>query len=187
MQSIPKPRPGEFPPYAAMYIDLLPDDGRIVEHLEQQVQRVQAMFRDMSADRLAYRYAPGKWTPREVLLHIIDDERIYAYRALRFARGDATELPGFDEKPYAVASEADARSVPSLLDEHAAVRRSTVALFANLPDAAWDRAGVANGARVSVRALVYHIAGHERHHLDVLRERYGIVAPPAGATEHRPR
>lgn len=182
MRSIPKPQPGEFPPYAAMYIDLLPDDGRIIHHLEHQVQLVQAMFGSLPPERLAHRYAPGKWTPREVLLHIIDDERIYAYRALRFARGDVTELPGFDEQPYAVASEADTRPVPSLLDEHAAVRRSTVALFANLPDAAWDRTGVANGARVSVRALIYHIAGHEIHHLNVLRERYGIAAGRPAAT-----
>jgi hypothetical protein len=175
MRTVPKPSAGEFPPYAAMYLDLLPDDGRVLEHLESQGRLVASVFREMPAERLAHRYAPGKWTPKQILLHLADDERIYAYRALRFARGDATELPGFDQDPYADASEADARSLESLLDEHAAVRRSTLALFAGLPEAAWLRAGVANGARVTVRALAWHIAGHELHHLNVLRDRYCVA------------
>lgn len=180
MRTITKPGPGEFPPYAAMYIDLLPDDGRVLAHLAEQLDRSAAVFRAASAELLVRRYAPGKWTPKEILLHVIDDERIYAYRALRFARGDATALPGFDQEPYAAASEADARPLESLLDEYAAVRRATLSLFANLPEAAWLRAGVANGARVTVRALAYHIAGHERHHLAVLRERYGLPGEEQG-------
>ena len=172
MRAIAKPAAGEFPAYAAMYIDLLPDDGRVLAHLEEQASLVGAFFRALPADRLGYRYAPGKWTPKEVLLHIVDDERIYAYRALRFARGDETELPGFDQDPYVTASGADARPLESLLAEHAAVRASTLSLFAGLPEAAWTRSGIANGARVTVRALVWHMAGHELHHLGVLRERY---------------
>lgn len=172
MRAIAKPAAGEFPPYAAMYIDLLPDDGRVLVHLEEQARLVDSFFRALPAERLAYRYAPGKWTPKEILLHLVDDERIYGYRALRFARGDETELPGFDQDPYAEASGADARSLESLLAEHAAVRASTLSLFGNLPEAAWDRGGVANGARVTVRALAWHVTGHELHHLGVLRERY---------------
>ena len=171
-RTIPPPAPGEFPPYAAMYIDLLPRDGRVLDYLERQALLVQEVFGAMPAEVLGYRYAPGKWTPGEILLHVIDDERIYAYRALRFARGDATELAGFDQDPYAAASGAELRTVESLLEEHAAVRRSTVTLFANLPEAALARGGVANGAHVTVRALAYHIAGHELHHLNVLRHRY---------------
>lgn len=172
MRAIPKPAPGEYPAYAAMYIDLLPDDGRLLAHLEEQARLVAAFFRALPADRLTYRYAPGKWTPKEILLHVVDDERIYACRALRFARGDETELPGFDQDPFAAASGADARSLESLLAEHAAVRASTLGLFASLPEAAWMRSGVANGARVTVRALAWHMAGHELHHLGILRERY---------------
>ena len=172
MRAIPKPAAGEYPPYAAMYIDLLPDDGRVLAHLEEQGHLVAEFFRALPPDRHTYRYAPGKWTPKEILLHVVDDERIYACRALRFARGDETELPGFDQDPFAAASGADARSLESLLAEHAAVRTSTLCLFDNLPDAAWMRSGVANGARVTVRALAWHMAGHELHHLRILRERY---------------
>jgi uncharacterized damage-inducible protein DinB len=172
VRAIAKPAAGEYPPYAAMYIDLLPDDGRVLARLEDQARLIDAFFRALPADRLRYRYAEGKWTPKEILLHLADDERIYAYRALRFARGDETELPGFDQGPYAAASGADARPLESLLIEHAAVRASTLSLFANLPEAALMRSGVANGARVTVRALAWHIAGHELHHLKILRERY---------------
>lgn len=178
MRPIPKPQPGEYDPYASMYIDLLPDDSRVLDHLVRQAEVVRAAFEPLTAGALERRYAPGKWTPKEILLHVVDDERIYAYRALRFARADATALPGFDQDPYTAAAEAGTRSVASLLDEHDAVRRSTLTLFQNLPDAALERAGIANGARVTVRALAWHIAGHERHHLNVLRERYGIPAAP---------
>lgn len=173
MRSIPRPSPGEYPAYAAMYVDLVPDDGQVLAHLERGGRVVHDLFSSLSAERLAHRYAAGKWTPKEILLHLVDDERIYAYRALRFARGDSTELPGFDQEPYAVASRADGRSVQSLLEEHAAVRRATLTLFDNLPGEALARSGIANGAEVTVRALAYHIAGHELHHLAVLRERYG--------------
>jgi uncharacterized damage-inducible protein DinB len=172
VRTIEKPRRGEYPPYAAMYIDLLPDDGRVLEHLDESGRTVRRLVEALPAERLDHRYAPGKWTIREILLHLVDDERIYGYRALRFARNDATELPGFEQDDYAAQSRAGERSVESLLDEHAAVRRATIALFAGLPDEAWLRAGVANGARVTVRALAYHIAGHELHHLNVIRERY---------------
>ena len=177
LRSIEKPRTGEYAPYAAMYVDLVPDDGRVLEHLAAQARRTESAFESASADRLLHPYAAGKWTPREILLHIVDDERIFSYRALRFARGDATELPGFEQDPYAAASGANARSVASLLDEYRAVRQSTLMLFQNLPSEAFDRAGVASGARVTVRALVYHITGHELHHLNVLRDRYAISAP----------
>ena len=105
-------------------------------------------------------------------MHIIDDERIFAYRALRFARNDKTPLPGFDQEPYALESKANERSVESLLEEYSAVRNATLALFENLPDEAWMRIGTANDHAVSVRALIYHIAGHELHHLNIIREKY---------------
>lgn len=118
------------------------------------------------------RYAEGKWTIKEILGHLIDDERIYSYRALRFARNDSTELPGFDQERYAEYSDANNREINDLLDEFTLVRQSTIALFKSLDDAAFMRSGVADGKRVTVRALSYHIAGHELRHMNIIRERY---------------
>lgn len=172
LRSITKPEIGEFAPYVSMYIDLLPDDGRVLEHLASGFEEVRSLVRSLPADRLTHRYAPGKWSLKEILVHIVDDERIYCYRALRFARGDHTELPGFDQDSYAALSEADHRDLSSILEEYEAVRRSTVAFFAALPEPVLTRAGTADGNPMSVRAIAYHIAGHERHHLGVIRERY---------------
>lgn len=172
MRAIAKPEPGEYPPYARMYIDLLPDDGRLLEHLEADLRETEALVRSLSEEQLLRRYAPGKWSIKEVLLHVIDDERIYAYRALRFARDDRTELPGFEQDDYVPPSKADQRSAESLLAELAAVRAATIELYRGLPEEALLRSGVANGNRASVRALGYHLAGHELHHVRLIRERY---------------
>ena len=126
----------------------------------------------MPEGTLLYRYAEGKWTIKEVLVHIIDDERIYAYRALRFARNDKTELPGFDQDPYAFYSNANVRSIESIIEEYEAVRMSTITLFNGFSDDVMLRSGVANNNEVTVRALGYHIAGHELHHLNILKNRY---------------
>ena len=106
------------------------------------------------------------------MAHLIDDERIYAYRALRFARNDQTELPGFDQDDYAIESAANERSLDDLLEEFAAVRRSTIALFNSFDERVWTRSGVASGNVMSVRAAAYHIAGHELRHLNIIKERY---------------
>jgi uncharacterized damage-inducible protein DinB len=172
MRTIPKPQPGEYAPYAIQYIGLLPDDGQVLKHLAEGFRSLRALLAGLPEERLLHRYGPGKWSVKEVVQHISDDERIYAYRALRFARGDTTELPGFEQEPYAEASEADRRSIASLLAELGAVRRATIQLFAGLPHAALVRQGVANGNPMSVRAAVYHIAGHELHHVRILRESY---------------
>ncbi|HEU4456431.1 MAG TPA: DinB family protein [Longimicrobium sp.] len=172
MKRIAKPQAGEFPAYASMYIDLLPDDGRVLEHLEANLAATEALVASLSGEQLLHRYAEGKWTIKEVLVHVVDDERIYAYRALRFARGDATPLPGFEQDDYALRSGANGREIAGIMAEYAAVRRATIALFDGLEDDALVRSGVANGNPVSVRALAYHIAGHELHHVALLRERY---------------
>ena len=172
MRRIEKPKEGEYPPYAEIYIGLLPDDGLVLNHLRENGKATRDLILSLPEDKLAFRYAEGKWTIKEILAHLIDDERIYAYRALRFARNDGTELPGFEQDDYALHSGANLRGVGSLLREFAAVRRSTVALFDSFDDEALLRSGVADGKRSSVRALAYHIAGHELRHVNIIKERY---------------
>ena len=169
---IEKPREGEYPAYAHIYIDLLPDDGLILKHLADNLKATKSFVISIPRDRLLHRYAEGKWTIKEILGHIVDDERIYVYRALRFARNDSTELPGFDQDQYARYSEANQRDCRDLLDEFSLVRQSTIAFFKSLNVTALMRTGVADGQSVSVRALAYHIAGHELRHMNIIRERY---------------
>jgi hypothetical protein len=118
------------------------------------------------------RYAPDKWTLKDVLGHIIDDERIFAYRAFCLTRGETKSLAGFDEKVYAANADAESRSWGDLLDEYRIVRTASVALFSSLLPGAWERAGEVNGYRATPRGLAFHIAGHELHHLHIVRERY---------------
>jgi len=172
MRPIPRPEPDEFPAYARIYIDRIPADGRLLEHMAASLASTVALVRSLSDATLLRRYAPDKWTLKQVLVHVIDDERIYTYRALRFARGDSTELPGFEQDDYARLCGADERRAADILAELAAVRESTIALFRGFDDAALLRSGVADGKRASVRALGYHIAGHEAHHMAIVRERY---------------
>jgi uncharacterized damage-inducible protein DinB len=172
LRVIEKPREGEYPPYAHIYIDLLPDDGLILQHLADNLKTTKKFIVSIPKDRLLHRYVEAKWTIKEILAHIVDDERIYVYRALRFARNDSTELRGFDQDQYARYSQANQRDSGDLLNEFSLVRQSTIAFFKSLDAAALLRTGVANGQRVSVRALAYHIAGHELRHVNIIRERY---------------
>ena len=121
-----------------------------------------------------YAYGPGKWTLKEVLQHIIDTERVFAYRLLRISRGDKTPLPGFDENEYVNMSNARDRDPDALIDEYINVRRSTISLIDSLPNDVLLKMGTASDHPISVRALVYIIAGHEQHHLSIIRERYLI-------------
>lgn len=172
LRKIEKPQPGEYAAYASMYVDLTPDDGPILIFLERNAEILANLYRSLPEERLLYRYAPGKWTMKEILNHLIDDERIYAYRALRFARNDRAELPGFDQDLYATESRANERELDDLLDEYAEVRRSSIALFNAFSDEMLLRRGTADGHSVSVRGLIYHLAGHEQRHLNIIRERY---------------
>jgi len=172
MRTIEKPKDGEFPPYADMYIRLLPDDGLLLKHLEDNFIATKELILSLNEEKLNYRYAANKWTIKEILVHIIDDERIYAYRALRFARNDQTELPGFEQDDYTLHSQANTRSLQSILGEYEAVRYATIALFNGLPEDAFLRRGTANNNKATVRALAYHIAGHELHHMNIIREKY---------------
>ena len=169
---IEKPQAGEYPVYADRYISLLPNDGMILKHFAANLASTKKFLLSIPKARLLYRYAEGKWTIKEILGHIVDDERIYVYRALRFARNDSTELPGFEQDDFARYSEANKRDVGDLLEEFTLVRQATIAFFQSLGDAALLRSGVADGKRASVRALAYHIAGHELRHMNIIKERY---------------
>lgn len=168
---IPRPAPDEYAPYYAPYLQDLPE-GDLLRLLEQQAEAFLALLRTFGEGRGDHRYAPEKWTVREVVGHVTDAERVFAYRALRFARADATPLSGFEENAYVAAAGFGRRTLADLAEEFAAVRKATIKLFMGLDATVLDRAGVANGHRVSVRALAWIIAGHERHHARILRERY---------------
>jgi len=172
MKKIEKPREGEYAPYTIMYIGLLPDDGLVLKYLEDNLNATKDFILSLPEEKLTYRYAEGKWTIKEILVHIIDDERIYAYRALRFARNDKTELPGFEQDDYAIHSGANGRDIKDILKEFARVRHATISLFEGFDRDALLRAGVADGKVMSVRAAAYHIAGHELRHINIIKERY---------------
>ena len=163
---------GEYNPYAIMYIKLLPDDGLVLKHLKENFKKVKEFVLSLPHDKLNYRYAQNKWTIKEILVHIMDDERIYAYRALRIARNDKTPLPGFEQEDYIPFSKANKRSLNNIFQEYKTIRNATLSLFNNLNKEDLLRIGTANDHPVSVRALAYHIAGHELHHLNIIRERY---------------
>ena len=169
--TVPRPSSSEYAPFYAGYVAGVPD-GDLIALLEEQGQGTLALLGAISEEKSNYRYAPGKWTVREVLGHIMDGERVFSYRALTFARGDAGPLPSFDENAWAAASNAGRRTMKDLLAEYRAVRAATVALFASLGAEEFARSGVASKNPVTVRALAYIVAGHERHHLRILRERY---------------
>ncbi|MDH5235723.1 MAG: DinB family protein [Gemmatimonadota bacterium] len=166
-----RPAADEYAPFYAGYLQQVPD-GDVVEALIGGAEIAAALLHDVSEEVAQKAYAPGKWTLKEVVQHLADAERVFAYRALRFGRGDTTELPGWDENAYAPASGANDRSLESLLDELESVRESTVTLFEGLPEEAWTRRGKANGQAVSVRALAWIAAGHLLHHLEIIQERY---------------
>lgn len=176
---IPRPDASEHLPYYARYIDRVPD-GDLLQTLRTQLDDTLSLVRGLDESRGGHRYAPGKWTIREVLAHVIDAERIFAYRALRIARGDATPLSSFDENAYAENAGAESRTLADLADELEHVRLGNLAMFRALSDEALARMGTASGGPVSVRALAWIIAGHEMHHVALLRERY-LADTPADA------
>src|SRR2546423_9977909 len=161
-----RPADDEYLPYYGRYIQRVPD-GDVLSTLSRQIRETLALFRGLPESVASYRYAPDKWSVNEMVGHMIDTERIFAYRALRFARADATPLAGYEQDDYARNSTFNAYPLSELADELENVRRSTVYLFRHMDDEAWARRGVANNAEVSVRALAYIIAGHELHHREI--------------------
>jgi hypothetical protein len=169
-----RPTSAEFAPYYAGYIALVPDDQMDIAHtLADQHHDTVAVLR-RAKSKADYSYAPGKWTVKQVVGHICDTERIMATRALRFARGDSTDLPGFDQNTYAATGQFDRRTIDDLLEELWAVRAATLSLAKHLPPESLTLTGTANGNAVSVRGLLYIIAGHELHHVGILKEKYGV-------------
>lgn len=166
-----RPSPDEYAAFYSGYVDLVPD-GDVIHALEQGRKETRKLLGKLSEAKAAYRYAPGKWTIKTVLGHIADAERVFTYRALWFARGGADPLPGWDENAWAKESNFDAQTLKDLLGNYQAVRDATLALVRAVPEAAWSRIGTANNKPVSVRALIWVTAGHELHHLTILRERY---------------
>jgi hypothetical protein len=173
LTTITRPATDEYAPPYAGYVGLVRDE-RVAVHLASQIDQTAALLGRVPADREGYRYAPGKWSIREVVGHVADTERVMAYRLLRIARADTTPLPGFDENLWVAPAEFDARRLGDLMDEFRAVRAATLKLIHGLPAAAFARVGQASGKPVSARALAYIIAGHELHHVGVLRDRYGL-------------
>jgi len=170
-ESIARPSPSEHHEYYGRYIAKVPD-GDLIALLEMQVRETVALLSGLSDDRANYAYAPGKWTIKEVIGHLSDAERVFGYRALTVARNDKTPLPSFDENAWAVESNASSRSLADLLDEFQAVRAATIQLARGMDPEHSARIGTASGNPISPRALLYIAAGHERHHLDLLKERY---------------
>jgi uncharacterized damage-inducible protein DinB len=166
-----QPQPTEYAPYYEKYIALVPE-GDIVATLSRQLDDTLSLLRSLTEAQGDSRYAPGKWSIKELVGHVIDGERIFAHRALRFARNDQTPLPGFEQDDYVRAGNFGNRRLSDLADEFEQVRRATLSLLRSLDDEAWLRRGAANDTEVSVRALAYILAGHETHHKQILRERY---------------
>jgi hypothetical protein len=168
-----RPTPNDYSPYHAPYVDLVPEDD-VVSAIEQESSQTQRLLSSLDESKAAFRYAADKWSVKQVVGHIVDSERIFAFRLLAIARGEQSPLPGFDENLYVENAKFDAWTLGDLAENYALVRRSTIVLLRNLPDEAWTRRGVANGAEASVLGFAYVIVGHERHHTRVLRERYGV-------------
>jgi len=168
-----RPAPTDYAPPHASYVDLVAEED-ILGAMQQQSSETQKLLASLDETRAAYRYAAEKWSIKEVIGHIVDAERIMGYRALCVARGDSQPLPGFDEGAYVANAGFDAWKLGDLAEEYALVRRSNIVFFKNLAPEAWDRRGTANNFPVSVRGVAYVIVGHERHHLNVLREKYAL-------------
>ena len=168
-----RPDSTEYGSWYAGYVSLVPEED-VLSAIETQSSETQKLIASVGEDRASYRYAEGKWSIKEVIGHLTDAERVFGYRALCFSRGDQNALPGFDENGYVRTANFDSWRVGDLAEAYALNRRANIVFFRNLPPDAWDRRGIASENPVTVRALAYIIAGHDRHHVKVLRERYGL-------------
>jgi hypothetical protein len=166
-----RPNKEEYPSYYEDYIKLVPD-GDIGVILKENLSKTISLFQNISESNGDFRYAPDKWSIKEVLGHMTDTERIMSVRLLRFARGDSTAVPGFNENIYVNGANFNQRTLKSLIEEFTVTRNATITLIKNMPEEAWMRKGFANNFENTTRALAYMITGHEMHHCQVIRERY---------------
>lgn len=169
--TIARPQAGEYAPYYGRYISLVQGED-ILSTLDRQRRDTMLLLSGRDEEDGDFRYAPGKWSAKEVLGHVCDTERIFAYRALRFSRADATPIEGYEQDDYVRNGPFAQRPLADLVEEFIAVRRATLSLLRNLDEAAWSRRGIANKNEVSVRGLAYIVAGHELHHRRILEEKY---------------
>ena len=168
-----RPTENEYAPAFQSYISHVTED-EILPAMRSQIDALDVLLDRVPPERETFAYAEGKWTIRQVIGHLIDGERVFGYRALCIARGETQNLPGFDENEYMVSAPYENVELEDLLSEFRLVRLSNIAMLRTLDETAWTRMGTANGSTVSVRALVYVMVGHLRHHMGVLRERYGV-------------
>jgi hypothetical protein len=168
-----RPEKTEYAAYYETYVSLV-EETDIISAMKNQSDELSEIFSQISDEKGFYRYAEGKWSIKELLGHLIDGERVFAYRALRFARADKTELAGFDQDPYIENANFDAVNMQDLLEEMLSLRKANTLFFNNLNDEAWSRTGVASENEISVRALAYIMVGHIRHHVKILKERYSV-------------
>ncbi len=171
--TVGRPEADEFSPFYADYIGRVPEADPVAA-LDTESAITRKLLGGVAEKDAGFRYAPGKWSVKEIVGHLCDTERVMSYRALCIARGDTTSLPGFDENLYVPAADFDRRTLNDLVGELSFVRLATLALFRSFREDDWRRRGTANGKPISVRALGYIIPGHERHHVMVLREKYGL-------------
>jgi hypothetical protein len=168
---IARPQSGEYAPYYERYISLIEDDD-ILATLDRQRREMVLLLSGLSEEQGDFRYAPEKWSAKQVLGHVCDTERVFAYRALRISRGDATPMEGFEQDDYVRDGPFARHALAEVIEDYIAVRRATISLLRSLEELAWSRRGIANKNEVTVRALAYTIAGHEAHHRRVLQEKY---------------
>jgi len=166
-----RPTTSEYAPYYGTYVNRVPE-GDICQVLEGQLAKTQALLTKVGEARAGHRYAPEKWSIREVIGHVIDTERIFACRALCFARSDKNPLPGFDQDLYVRFANFEARTLSDLAAEFGLVRKSSVILFRSFTEDVWERRGIANNVEFTVRSIPYIVSGHELHHVSILKERY---------------
>lgn len=169
--TLTRPVAGEYAPFYQGYVARVPD-GDLVAFLDEQMHEIAGVLDGLSESQGDHRYAPDKWSIKELVGHVTDAERVFSYRALRFARGDETPLAGFDQEPWVANSEAGGRTLRDMADEFRAVRLATITLARSLTDRQVARKGTASNYPVTVRGVMYIIAGHAAHHLAILRERY---------------
>lgn len=175
-ERIAPPEPDEYAPFYAGYVQFAREHDPI-ELLERQLSTIRDMCSGMTEDQALARYAREKWSIKQMLGHLADTERVFSYRLFRISRGDDTPLSGFDQDEYVKAAHADERPLPALLEEFLSARTATLRLAQGISADEWTRRGVANGVPVSARALLYVTGGHVAHHLEILRDRYGVNIP----------